>query len=284
MTAMQNKIRHAAWAGQFYPEGRTTLSRTVDEYLAAAPDAAITDRIIGFAVPHAGYAFSGPTAAAAYKLVAGRTFDSVIVIAPSHAERVRGISVYDGDSYETPLGDIAVDRELASQLTLKGQVIHLSEDGHRSDGDRAEHSLEVQLPFLQKTLVEGFKIVPIVFHEYSYNNCRVLGETIAAAVQKKKVLIVASSDLYHGYSYSDCLETDDRTLKCIESMDVEEFCRGIHSGSYQACGGGPIAALLVAGKALGAARARVIARTTSADVTGVKHGWIVGYASVLVSA
>jgi MEMO1 family protein len=162
-------------------------------------------------------------------------------------------------------------------------TIYLSEDGHRSRGDRAEHSLEVQLPFLQKTLDRDFKLVAIVFHDYSFKNCRLLGETISNNVEDKKVLIVASSDLYHGYSYAQCRESDDRTLASIESMDAEEFCRGVNSHSYQACGGGPIAALLVAAKKLGAVQAKVIARTCSADVTGVKTGWVVGYASVLVT-
>jgi MEMO1 family protein len=283
MTVMESKIRHAAWEDQFYPGNKTALSRMIDEYLAGAPDLGPGKDIIGFAVPHAGYVYSGPTAAAAYRQVSGRAYNTVIVIAPSHAERISGISVYDGDYYETVFGQVAIDKELAVRLTQKDKTIYLSEDGHRTSGDRAEHALEVQLPFLQKTLAHGWQLVPMVFHDYSYENCRLLGEAIAECVQDKNVLIVASSDLYHGYSYSECLETDDRTLKSVESMDVEEFCRGVDNQSYQACGAGPIAALLVAGSRLGASRAKVIARTTSGDVTGVKHGWIVGYASVMVS-
>jgi len=277
-----HKVRHAAWAGQFYPGHPDKLEMTVREYLNAAPDLEIDGDIVGLIAPHAGYQYSGATAAVAYKQLQGRDFTHAVIIAPSHAEMFNGISVYNGDYYETPLGLIPVDTELAQAIASSGAMLRLSDLGHRTDSDRAEHSLEVQLPFLQLVSSTELKIVPIVFHDYRLENCRELADALAAHLTDKKAVIIASSDLYHGYSYEEYQETDRRTLEGIETFDGEQFCIYANQDIYQACGAGPIAALLMATKKMGATDVQVVAQTNSADVTGMRGGWTVGYASVLV--
>jgi len=276
-------IRKPAWAGAFYEANSQKLQQVVRKSLENASQVKDVGQTIGIVVPHAGFEYSGATAAAAYKLVMGQSFDSVIIIAPSHREWVEGISVFAGKAYETPLGEVPVDRQLAQDIESFSDRIHLSMNGHRSPGDDAEHSLEVQLPFLQQVFPIGLQIVPIVFRDYSVENCKGLGDAIAKAARKKKVLIVASSDLYHGYSYDDCKATDDRTLAAIEEFKPENFCHGVKAGNYQACGGGPIAALLFAGGKMGAETVKVVARTNSAEVTGMRGGYVVGYAAIAVS-
>jgi AmmeMemoRadiSam system protein B len=178
---------------------------------------------------------------------------------------------------------VPVDKEAARAVAAAHGGIQLSGAGHGAKEGRAEHSLEVQIPFLQVALGHEFKVVPIVFHDFSVDNCRNLGHALAGLLDLDSTLLVASSDLYHGYSYEECTRTDDRTVECIEAMEVEEFCLGAAEGRYLACGAGPIGALLFAASEIGSARVTLAARTNSADVTGIRGGWTVGYASFCVS-
>ncbi|MDZ7262248.1 MAG: AmmeMemoRadiSam system protein A, partial [candidate division KSB1 bacterium] len=148
-------------------------------------------------------------------------------------------------------------------------------------GRRMEHSLEVQLPFLQLVLPE-LKIVPIVIQDYSVKNCQRVAEAITGAIGNKNVLLLASSDLYHGYSYQECQATDARTLAKIEELEPEKFLQGCADGTYSACGAGPIAVVQMVAKNLGANKARVIHQTNSNDVTGQKGGYVVGYGAVVI--
>jgi len=277
------KIRKAAWDGTFYPADPEKLGKMIEDFWKKGRSLKIPSQIIGLIAPHAGYEYSGQTAAAAYLQIRGREYNKVIILAPSHTEIFDGVSVYAGEYYETPLGLVKVDTEMAKEICAKNSNIKLSDTGHRTFGNRAEHSLEVQLPFLQKVLKNKFEIVPIVFHDYSWQNCNALGNAISDVLNGKKVLIVASSDLYHGYAYEDCIRIDTETLKGIEAFDPENFCKVFHAAKYQACGAGTITALQVAAKNMGAKEVKVIVRTNSADVTGIKAGWTVGYASAVIT-
>jgi len=277
------KIRHSAWNGSFYPANPERLSKMVQELLDKQTGPEIKEKIYGIIVPHAGYEYSGATAAAAFRYIRNLPIKNIVIIAPSHAEMIDGVSVYNGDYYETPLGLVPVNRELAALLTEKRDFIHLSSAGHHLTG-RAEHSLEVHLPMLQTALTQQFSIVPIVFHDYHWKICSGLGQAIAETLANiPDALLVASSDLYHGYSYTDCVKTDDDTLKAITAFAPEQFCLGSLASRYQACGAGPITAVQVAAKQLGAGTTRIVARTNSADVTGSRGGWTVGYASAVIT-
>ena len=276
------KIRKPAWAGQFYPAHPQQLREQIRGFLDAAPSLPISGKIFGVIVPHAGYVYSGPTAAIAYKQMVGLDIQTVVVIAPSHAVAFSGASVYDGDFYETPLGKIKIDKALSTALSDESPHIRLSSMGHDFKAPQPEHSLEVQLPFLQMVIANTFELVAIVFHDYTWENCSALGKAIADVVTPGKSILVASSDLYHGYSYDECIATDDRTLNAIAAFDPEEFCRGANTLEYQACGAGPVTAMMVAAKAWGADRIELLGRTNSADVTGTRGGWTVGYAAMAV--
>lgn len=268
-------IRKPAVAGMWYPADPEELHKMMARFFENAKKPAIPGEIVGLVSPHAGFQYSGLIAAHSYKQVEGKHYDVVFVVAPSHHEYFRGASVFTGEGYETPLGLVPVDRETAAELLATDKIFHAGWEGHRQ-----EHSLEAQLPFLQ-TALGSFKMVPIVMAERDWDTCRRVGEGIAKVARGKHVLLVASSDLYHGYSYDECNATDRRTLQAIEKFDAHAFNRGLNRGEYQACGGGPITAVMVAARELGADKAKVIAHTTSGDVTGRKSGYIVGYGSVV---
>lgn len=275
------KVRKPAWAGRFYPDQAEELREMTESLLAAAPLQDEGRRLLGLVIPHAGYIYSGSTAAAGYRLAAAAGIDTAIVLAPSHSQYVRGVSLFAGEAYATPLGEIRVDGELTRRLAAASPHLHLSEEGHTLSGGRPEHSLEVQLPFLQSALKNEFRLVAAVFHDYDWEICRALGEALAAHYQKGTV-IIASSDLYHGELLAECRRADARTLEILLKGDAEAFCRAHDAGEVEACGAGPIAALLRAGELLGATSVRLLARTNSEEVTGEPSGYVVGYAAAAV--
>ena len=285
MAHSNSDVRKAAWAGQFYPEHPKRLRNMILDFFNRAPRLPVSEPIFGLIAPHAGYQYSGPTAAVAYNMIGDRSYQSVIILAPSHSAMFSGVSVFDGNAYQTPLGDVPVNKELSEKIASFAPNIRLSQNGHTAaGGERPEHSLEVQLPFLQVALGDTFRIVAIVFHDYSLQNCTTLGNAISGSLDDDDTLLVASSDLYHGDSVDECRASDDRTIRAIENMAAEELCRGANEGEYQACGSGPISALLFAAKERGANKVHIVARTNSAEVTGMTGGWTVGYAAAVVTA
>ncbi len=275
------KVRQPAWAGRFYPAQPEALREMTTSLLAVAPLLKEDRRLLGLVVPHAGYIYSGSTAAAGYRLAAEAEIDTVIVIAPSHGQYVHGVSLFDGEAYATPLGEIEVDGELTRRLAAASPHLHLAPEGHTLSDGRPEHSLEVQLPFLQTALRGEFRLAAAVFHDYDWEICCALGDAIAAEY-RQGMLVIASSDLYHGESLAECRRADDRTLEILLKGEGEGFCRAHAAGEVQACGAGPIAALLRAGERLGASSVRLLARTNSEEVTGESSGYMVGYAAAAV--
>ena len=269
-------IRRPAVAGTWYPGTAEGLAREIDSMLDRALDADLPRDPIAVIAPHAGYAYSGPTAAWSFRQVKDIEYESVIVIAPSHQEWFEGVSVWDRGAYMTPLGLVPVDVELAKKIEEIYPAVHFTRKGHGG-----EHSLEIELPFLQR-MVPNLQIVPLVMADRSVNTCRKLASAIHQAVGDRKVLIVASSDLYHGNSYDACVNTDNRTLDRIEALDAEGLCQGIETGKYMACGGGPITVVILAAKMMGATEARILKQTNSNDVVGERGGYVVGYAAVAI--
>jgi AmmeMemoRadiSam system protein B/AmmeMemoRadiSam system protein A len=208
----------------------------------------------------------------------GRPTHRVVVIAPSHYEAFPFASVYEGDAYATSLGTIAVDKEFARKLARSSPEIKLSSRGHVPSQDGAEHSLEVQLPFLQRTLSD-FELVPIVMGEQSYEASRALGVALAELIRGTDTLIVASSDLSHYHPYEQAVALDGKTLNAIGEWDYLTLSDNFQSRTWEACGGGPIVAAMIAAERLGATRAKVIKYANSGDVTG-DRGRVVGYGAV----
>ncbi len=233
------KVRPPAVAGSFYPGDAKELTAMVDGFLARANPGPM--EAVALVAPHAGYPYAGQVAAYSYATLKGRKIDRVVLIAPSHYEAFGFASVYDGSAYSTPLGEVPVDRAFAAKLASMSLLLKLSGAGHTPAPGKMEHSVEVHLPFLQRTLGQ-FQLVPIVMGDQSYEVCRALGLALAKLVPGTNTLIVASSDLSHYHPYEDAVKMDRKTLKGIEEWDYLSMSRNFDQRIWEACGGGPIIA------------------------------------------
>ncbi len=278
-TMRAEKIRHSVIAGSWYPGNPAILLREINAYLNEAKSPKVKGRIVGLISPHAGYMYSGPVAAYSYKQLIGEHFSTVIVVAPSHRAYFKGASIYKLGSYETPLGLVPLDYKLIDELMKLDPMIHYVPEAHSQ-----EHSLEIQLPFLQATLGD-FKLVPIVMGDQSWENCVNLAKAIAAVVKKSpdpnKILLVASSDLSHFHNYDTAVKLDSVVVDAVNDFDPEELNRALRSGKCEACGGGPMITVMLASKALGATKAKVLKYANSGDVTG-DRGSVVGYMAAVL--
>jgi hypothetical protein len=267
------EIREPAVAGSWYPDNPDVLSQDIKRYLENAKKEKIEGKVIALVSPHAGYIYSGQVAAHAYKSIEGKTFDTVVVVAPSHRALFKGASLYDRGGFRTPLGVVPIDVELSKKMMEKRKEIQFLPEAHAE-----EHSLEMQIPFLQIAL-KSFKLVPIVMEPYwSWETCQYLSSAIAETVRGKNVLLVASSDLSHFHSYEKAVELDKIVLNHIERLDPEGLNRDLKQGRCEACGGGPIISIMLAAKALGANKGRVLKYLNSGDVVGDRSR-VVGYAA-----
>ncbi|MDD3643265.1 MAG: AmmeMemoRadiSam system protein B [Candidatus Krumholzibacteria bacterium] len=275
------KVRKPAVAGQFYAADPASLRAQISELLDGSQVCRPPGEIIALICPHAGYIYSGGVAAAGYSLISGGPYETVVVIAPCHVDFFGYSSVYDGDAYETPLGRIPVDRELASRIA-GGGLIRLGGAGHElGRGGRGEHSLEVQLPFLQVAIGE-FRLVPIVMGDQSAPAIEALGASLARELKGARALIVASTDLSHFHDDRSARSLDGVFMENISSFDVEGLREALAQGSTEACGGGPAAAALIAAAGLGADRCSILRYATSGDVSG-DRGNVVGYVSAAIT-
>ena len=272
-------VRQAGVAGGFYPSDPKALTTMIDDLLARASSSQppIDDPILAVVAPHAGYQYSGPVAAYTYAALKGRKFSRVVVIAPSHFEYFDFTSVYDGDAYATPLGEVRVDKAFAAQLAKMSPTIQLSSRGHTPTKEGAEHAIEVQLPWLQRVLGD-FSLVPIVMGEQSYENSRALGVALAKLIQGQDTLIVASSDLSHYHTYDDAVKIDHKTLNALQEWDYFSMSNNFQARIWEACGGAPIVAAMIAAERMGANEARVLKYANTGDVTG-DHSRVVGYSA-----
>jgi AmmeMemoRadiSam system protein B/AmmeMemoRadiSam system protein A len=280
------KVRPAAVAGAFYPADPKELSAMIDAMLAKAAGPAITDPILAAVAPHAGYQYSGPVAAYTYAALKGRKYSRVVVIAPTHYVAFDFTSVYDGDAYTTPLGTIPVDKAFAKKLAKMDSTMQLSGRGHDITSAGGEHSIEVQLPWLQKAL-GNFELVPIVMGDQSYESSRALGLALAKLIKADKdgsTLVLASSDLSHYHPYNEAVTIDHKTLSALAAWDYFSMSRNFEQRIWEACGGAPIVAAMVYAERVGATQARVLKYANSGDVTSDRSR-VVGYsADVFVKA
>jgi hypothetical protein len=283
----EQKIRPPYVAGAFYPADANELGKMIDGFLARASAETLEGNLVALICPHAGYEYSGGVAAYSYIQLKGRSYDRVVVIAPSHYESFSFSSIYDGDAYRTPFGDVPVDHDFAGKLAKLSSAIKISDRGHGQaelQGQRfGEHALEDQLPFLQRVLGQ-FKMVPIVMGDPSYDACRALGIALAKAVQGTNTLILVSSDLSHYHPYDEAERMDHQILKTIEDWDYLTLSQNTERDIWHGpCGGGPIVAAMIAAERLGAHHAQILKYANSGDVTGDKSR-VVGYAAVALVA
>jgi len=267
------EIREPAVAGSWYSDNPEILSRELKGYLDNVKKEKINGKVIALVSPHAGYQYSGLVAAHAYKLIEGTSYDAVVVVAPSHRALFKGASIYDRGGFRTPLGIVPIDEGLSKKVMEKRKEIQFIPEAHAQ-----EHSLEIQLPFLQ-VLLKTFKLIPIVMEPYwSWETCQYLSTAIADTVRGKNVVLIASSDLSHFHSYDKAVELDRNVLNHIERFDPEGLNRDLRQGRCEACGGGPIISIMLAAKALGANKGKVLKYLNSGDVTGDRSR-VVGYAA-----
>lgn len=268
------KIRHQQVAGYFYPAEKDKLQKDISSLLQSAKTEKSFNKIFGIVSPHAGYIYSGKTAAYVYNLLKDKSYKTVIVISPSHAEYFPGISIYDGDAYETPLGIVEIDQVMTDKLVEDSKIIFRGIQGHRK-----EHALEVQIPFLQSVL-NNFKIVPIVMGDQSKMFVDELAERIAKVVNDE-TLVVASSDMSHFYDAEEADRLDSVVEKRIIDFDFEQLLKDLDDKECEACGGGIIAVMMKAASLKNITKSVVLNRSDSGDVTGDKSE-VVGYLSAVV--
>ncbi|TRZ47747.1 AmmeMemoRadiSam system protein B [bacterium] len=267
-------------AGAFYPDNPQELSEMIDGFLKKADPQPIGGNIFALISPHAGYGYSGQTAAFGYKLIKDKPYKTVVVIGSSHYHGFSGASVYPEGVFRTPLGDLKIDNEFAQKLLPKENA----EISFMPEAFAKEHSVEVQLPFLQKVL-KDFKIVPIVTGDCTLNTCKKLASSLKEAIgERRDVLLVVSSDMYHGYNYEETEKVDNLTLAYLKNMDAEGLYYALREGKAQLCGGFGVVAAMILAKELGHNKLTVLNYTNSAIVTDkkVKGHWTVGYGSCAI--
>lgn len=273
--AQEGRMRRSCVAGQFYPKDVGELKEKLSSLFGRVKPLVIEGKIRGILVPHAGYDYSGEVAAYAYKAITGREYKTVILLGPSHRANFSGFALYAQGKWQTPLGEVEIDEGLAKEIMEK---IPLAKDIPSAHSQ--EHSLEVQIPFLQ-TVLKGFKILPIMMLFPSWEKCETFAKNLAKIIRDKDVLLLASTDLYHGYSYEECLARDKVTISYIEKFDPKGLYDALLSEEAQACGGFPVVCLLLTLKELGIRKASLLKRTNSNEVIGKRGDYCVGYASFL---
>ncbi len=272
-----NNLRKSAIAGSWYPGKSATLKQEIEKYFSYVPDSGLEGEIFGLIAPHAGYVYSGPVAAYAYKLIRGKKYESIVIVGPSHRVAFPGVSVYSRGGYETPLGIVPVDEDLADNIKNFSGIVKDIPAAHLQ-----EHSLEIQLPFLQVAL-QDVSFVPLLMGDQRADTCYELAQAIYSAVQDKQVLIVGSSDLSHFHNYNVASQMDALALKHLQSFDADGLLESLNSDICEACGGGPMAVAMLVAKKMGAEKAQLLKYANSGDVTGDRSS-VVGYAAAVYYA
>jgi AmmeMemoRadiSam system protein B len=269
-----NKIRKPVVAGFFYPSDSQKLSAEIKNFLSISIPNIIPQKVFGIVSPHAGYFYSGHTAAFGYNIIKDKNYKTVIIISPSHREYFSGISIYEGNAFETPLGIVEINNDLADSLTNGSKYIFRGVVGHKE-----EHAIEVQIPFLQ-TVLNDFKIVPIVMGDQRKIFVDELAEKISE-IFDNDTLVIASSDLSHYHSKREAFELDSIVEQRIKDFDFENLLFDLERRNCEACGGGPIVAMMEAAWFLNKKRAIILNRSDSGDVSG-DNTQVVGYISAAV--
>ncbi len=271
----QAEPRTAKVAGAFYPAESevlyTTVSQLLHQHAGVVTSAAPKPRLL--IVPHAGYPYSGVVAARAFREVQSRTYDGVVVVGFTHQDQFEGASVDDRESYHTPLGSIPVDVETAAWLQRQPGLSHV-ERAH----DSSEHSLEVELPFLQVALGR-FKLVPVLMGETTYASAEHLAQALAELAKRGDYLFVFSTDLSHYHPYDEAVQRDTTTVNALLFETSQAVDRVFRYGALEACGRGPIVTALRLAELLGYPERRLLLYANSGDTTGDKTR-VVGYAAI----
>jgi AmmeMemoRadiSam system protein B len=272
------RVRRSPIAGRWYPGDAATLVHEVDAYLGRVTGDAPPERLVALISPHAGLVYSGPVAAHGYALVRGRRDLTAVLVGPSHFVRFQGVSVFASGCWETPLGRVAIDEGIARALLAEGDEIR---DEPRVHGQ--EHSLEMQLPFLQ-ALVKGLRIVPVLLGSQEPSEVEMLSSALARVLEREPALLVASSDLSHYHPASVANRLDALVVGDVERFSPESLMDRLQHSDGHACGGGAMVAVMKAARSLGATRSEVLCYGDSGDVGERDKSRVVGYLSAALLA
>jgi len=266
-------VRSPVLAGTWYPGNPEVLRQTVGDFLSRATSPATEGKLVALIVPHAAYAYSGQVAAHSYRLLQRAAPKTVFLIGPSHRVGFRGFSVSRYSGYMTPLGVAPVDQDLAKKLlAMNPQMKWVSQ------ADAQEHSLEIQVPFLQSVLKE-FHIVPIIMGGQDPETCALLAKSLVQVLPNKEDnMILASTDLSHFHSDQKARTLDGEFIKHVREFAPEALAKAVASGTCEACGAGPALVAMMAARELGANRSVILNYANSGDVTNDRRQ-VVGYLS-----
>ncbi len=277
------QVRTPAVAGMFYPKSKQELKISIrDCFLhkfgpGKLSPSIVNKKIIGIISPHAGYEYSGPIAAHAYHVISSQTPELVIIIGPNHWGIGRDVATMKEGIWKTPLGDVEVDSQSATEIAKISKTIELDYFAHTRD-----HCLEVQIPMLQEIFSHKFKILPIILIDQNKDTSIEIGKAMAKIAKSKNTMIIGSSDFTHYEPNEYAHKQDESLINSIISLDVEEFYKTLQEKQVSACGYGAIASTMIACKELGATKATLLRYATSGDITGDKSS-VVGYASIVFS-
>ena len=274
------QIRTPAVAGMFYPGEKNELKETIHDSFVhefgpgKIPPSNSKKKIYGVVCPHAGYVYSGPIACNSFYAISSKSTNLFIIVGPNHWGIGCNVASMKDATWQTPLGNVEVDSDSATELAKFSEIIDLDFFSHTK-----EHSLEVQVPILQEMYSE-FKILPIVLIDQSITAAKEVGAAMAEIAKKKNAMIIGSSDFTH-YEENDFAHKQDKALiEPILKMDVEGFYKVLNEKRVTACGYGAIAATMIACKELGATKGELLKYATSGDITGDKSS-VVGYGSII---
>ncbi|MFQ6074238.1 MAG: AmmeMemoRadiSam system protein B [Candidatus Bathyarchaeia archaeon] len=278
------KLRHPSQAGMFYAGTaqalRTQIGTCFTHKLGPGKLPKVAERklqtVVGLVCPHAGYMYSGPIAAHAYyNLAADGKPDTVVLFGPNHTGHGSALALMRDGVWRTPLGDLEVDTETANLILKESSIIDVDDSAHAF-----EHSIEVQLPFLQYLYGSAFKFVPICFLMQDLQSSREVGTAVAKALTDKNALVIASTDMTHYEPQKTAEQKDKAVIQAALKFDAESLYSTVEARHISMCGYGPTIAAMTAAKALNAKEAKLLCYKTSGDITG-DYSSVVGYASMM---
>jgi len=277
------KVRHPAVAGSWYAGTsaglRTQIERCFTHKLGPGELPKVVQEgprnMVGLVCPHAGYMYSGPVAAHAYhELAKDGKPDIIVIFSPNHTGRGSALAIMNEGVWRTPMGDVEIEANTADQILSESRIIDVDDRAHAY-----EHSIELQLPFLQYLYGSAFKLVPICFLMQDLESSREVGHATAKALSGKNALVIASTDMTHYEPQERAEKKDKMAIDAAIKMDEEQYYSTVESHAISTCGYGPTIAAITAAKALGAKKAQLLCYKTSGDITG-DFSAVVGYASI----
>ena len=272
-------LRPSPIAGTWYEAERKVLAREVDSYLDAAQLPALNGEVIAVIAPHAGHRYSGPVAGYSFAAVRGSAPDLIAVLSPFHNFHHAPLLTAAHDGYVTPLGSVEIDG--AALDALEQQLVADGGPSITRIHNDPEHSLEIELPFLQRALTSKWKLLPVMVRAQDAATCRLLGKELAHVVRGRKALLVASTDLSHYHDQQTAVSLDRALLAQVEAFDPETLFDLERSGRGSACGLGALAAVMWAARELGADKVEILRHATSGDITG-DFSAVVGYGAAAI--